>query len=245
MNRFNPAMCLRKQPALILGFALVLLLVTTVHVSAQFPPMQNRLMDTHQLPSSTPPPVVPPVKLKDYQTLSDYRLNTFRDFLVQAGQPQYRSVDGQMYDLQPLTDFLNWVAGLPNTPETEDMLKTQTRPLPAWSLVYGRVAQVTDGNGILLWMYKQTDMTLDPKLVRVRNYPREKSLVDGDIIVVYAKNEAPYSYIDSQRGKSTIYSFNFGKPVTQQEVELFLQKRPLPTIILSPRTNRPPVTRTN
>jgi hypothetical protein len=245
MNRFNPVIFLRKQPALALGFALTVLLVSTVHVSAQFPPNQNRVFDTHQLPSSTPPPVIPPVKLQGNQTLEEYRLNTFKDFLIKASQPQYRSIDGQMYDLQPLTDFLNWVAGLPNTPDTEAMLKTQTRPLPAWSLVYGRVAQVTDGNGILLWMYKQTDLTLDPKLVRVRNYPKEKSLVDGDIVVVFAKNEAPYSYIDSQRGKSTINSFNFGKPVTRRDVELFIQKRPLPTIILPPRTNNLSIKKTN
>jgi len=146
-----------------------------------------------------------------------------------------------MYDLQPLTDFLFWVADLPNNPETTAMLKTKTRPLTNWSVLYGRVAQVTDANGILLWKYEEPEMVLAPKLVRLRSFPLERTLVDGDVVVVFAKNEGPYSYIDAQGGKSTVNSFNYGKPVTKQEVDLFIQKRPLPAIKLPARTNTPPV----
>jgi len=142
-----------------------------------------------------------------------------------------------MYDLQPLTEFLLWVGELPVTPENTAMLKNRTRPLPNWALLYGRVAQVTDGNGILIWKYDHPEMTTAPKLIRLRGYPKEKNVVDGDTIVVFAKAEAPYAYIDSQRGKSTVSSFDYGTPVTKQQVDVFIHNRPLPAIRLPVMTN--------
>ena len=114
------------------------------------------------------------------------------------------------------------------------ILKTFTRPLTNWSLLYGRVAQLTDRNGILLWKYEQPEMVSNPSLVRLRNYPADKDLVDGNILVVFARNEGPYSYIDSQRNKSTVHSYDFGKPLTKQQFDAFLQNRPPPTIRLPP-----------
>lgn len=229
MNRFISRM----------GLMTLVLLGTSGGLYSQYPPAQLRMMESHQLPSSTPPPEIPALSLPDTQTLGQYRTEKIKEFVTKAGQPQYRSVAGQIYNLEALTDFLNWVGELPNTEDTKAMLKTRTRPLPAWSLVYGRVAQLTDGNGVLLWKYEQPEMVSSPKLVRLRNYPIEKKLVDGDIVVAFAMIEAPYSYIDSQRGKSTVNSFDFGKPVTRQEVDLFIEKRPLPTIVLPKRTNAP------
>jgi len=224
-------------------FLFLVLLCQDRDVIAQYPPGQVRFLETHQLPSSTPPPVITPLSLSRTQTLSQFRLSVAKEFINKASHPEFRFVDGQMYDLQPLTDFLLWVADLPNNPETTAMLKTKTRPLPNWSLLYGRVAQVTDGNGILLWKYEQPEMVLEPKLVRLRNYTLEKTLVDGDIVVVFAKNEGPYSYIDTQHGKSTVSSYDYGKPVTKQQVDLFIQKRPLPAIRLPAQTNASPAQR--
>src|SRR5262249_53903166 len=162
------------------------------------------------------------------QTLSQLRVSTFKEYVLKATQPQYRAVDGQMYDLKPLADFLLWLANLPATPETAAMLKTKTRPLTNWSIIYARVAQVTDRSGILLWQYDQPEMVYNAKLVCLRNYPKEKALVDGSVVVVFAKNEGPYSYIDSQRTKSTVELYDFGKPVTKQQVDFYLKNRPAP-----------------
>ena len=203
------------------------------------------MFEMNQLPSSTPPPVISPPSLSSTQTVSQFRISTFKDFIHKASQPEYRFVDGQMYNLQPLSDFLLWVADLPVNPETTAMLKTKTRPLPDWSILYGRVAQVTDRNGILLWKYEKPEMAVNPSLVLLRNYPLEKTLVDGSIVVAFAKNAGPYSYIDSQRSKSTVNSYNFGKPVTKQEFDLYLQRRrdtavrPLPPAIRLPTNVQP------
>lgn len=220
----------------------LVLTVAPVKIFAQIPPTQQRMLrtfETYQLPSSTPPPVIPPLSLSNTQTLSQYRVATFKEFIKKASQPQYRAIGDQMYDLQALTEFLNWVSVLPVTPENTAMLKKATRPLPSWSLLYGRVAQVTDNNGILMWQYNAPEMVETPKLVRLKNYPLQSTLVDGAVVVVFAKIEPPYSYLDSQHSKSTVSSFDFGKPVTKQEVDKFIQNRPLPEIKLPAKTNAP------
>jgi hypothetical protein len=232
-------LCLLK-PAAKVSFLFLFLTFLNRDCVAQYAPGQFRNLETHQLPSSTPPPVITPPSLPKSLTLSQFRVSVFKDFIKKASQPQYRSANGKMYDLQPLTDFFLWVADLPDNPETTEMLKHVTRPLPSWSVLYGRVAQVTDGNGILLWKYEQPEMVLNAKLVRLRENPWEKALVDGDIVVVYAMNEGPYSYIDTQHVKSTVSSFDYGKPVTEQQVDLFIQKRPLPAIRLPTLTNNSP-----
>ena len=97
-----------------------------------------------------------------------------------------------MYDLKPLADFLLSVADLPANAATTARLKTRTRPLPNWSILYGRVAQVTDRNGVFLWKYEEPEMLANPTLVCLRNYPQERALVDGKLVIVFAKNEGPY-----------------------------------------------------
>ena len=216
------------------------------HVMAQYPPGQRLPFESNLLPSSATPPVIPAPSLPSTQTLSQFRVNTFKEFVRQASQPQYRSVDAQMCDLKPLADFLLWVADLPATPETTAFLKTKTRPLPNWSILYGRVAEITDRSGILLWKYEQPEMSLTPTLVRLRSYPQQSALVDGKVVVVFAKNEVPFSYIDSQHNKSTVNSYDFGQPATKQQFNLYLQRRPARAVRLPPQpvrlpTNLPPV----
>jgi hypothetical protein len=229
-------------------FLVLVLFGQSRNVMAQYMPGPRSPFETTQLPSSTTPPVIAPLSLSSTQTLSQYRVSTFKEFIHKASQPEYRLVDGQMYYLKPLSDFLLYVAALPANPETTALLKTKTRPLTNWTVLYGRVAQVTDRNGILLWKYEQPEMVLNPTLVRLRNYPQEKTLVDGNIVVVYAKNESPYSYIDSQRGKSTVSSYDFGRPVTKQQFDLYLQRQPAQAVRLPPPairlpTNVPPAQR--
>jgi hypothetical protein len=192
---------------------------------AQFPPGQSRFLGVNLLPSSTSPPVITAPPLSTNQTVAQFRASTAKEFIRKAWQPEYRSVDGQMYDLQPLAEYFLWLTDLPVNAENTAMLKNQTRPLPNWTLVYGRIAQLTDHNGIFLWQYQQPEMVLNPKLVCLRNYPLEKTLVDGDVVVAFAKSEGPYSYVDSLRSKSTVNSYDYGKPVTKQEVDLFIQRK--------------------
>jgi hypothetical protein len=92
-------------------------------------------------------------------------------------------------------------------------------------------------------------MVLTPTLIRLRNYPLQRSLVDGTVLVVFAKNEGPFSYTDSQRNKSTVNSFDFGQPATKQQFDLYLQKRTARAVRLPPQpvrlpTNLPPIQRT-
>jgi hypothetical protein len=218
-------------------FLLLFLFGLAAGVMAQNFLREPQFMGMAQLPSSAAPPVIAAPVMTNNQTLSQFRVNLAKGFIQRARVPEYRFVDNQMYDLEPLADFLLWVADLPVTAENTAMLKTKTRPLANWSLIHGRVAQVTDRNGILLWKYEQPEMVSNPKLVRLLNYPAEKTLVDGDIVIVFAKNEGPYSYLDSSRNRSTVNSFDFGKPATRQEVDKFIQSRPLPTIHLPPKTN--------
>ena len=117
-------------------------------------------------------------------------------------------------------------------------------------MLYGRVAQVTDSGGILLWKYDQPEMVLNPKLVCLRNFPGERGLVDGSIVIAFARIQGPFSYIDSQRSKSTVTAYDFGKPITRQQVEAYLQRRARPAVRLPPPairlpTNIPSLHRTN
>jgi hypothetical protein len=192
------------------------------------------------LPSSTAPPVIPPPTLSPTQTLTQLRVSTFKDFIRRASEPEYRLVDGQVYNLKPLSDFLLSLADEMPNPETGAKLNVKTRTLPNWTLLYGRVAQVTDRIGILLWKYEQPEMVLSPKLVCLRNFPEERGLVDGNIVVAFAKVEGPFSYIDSQHSRSTVTAYDFGKPVTKQQVDAYLQRRTPPAVHLPPPTIRLP-----
>jgi len=176
-----------------------------------------------QLSPASPPP--PSVTVTNNQQLDRTRVATFKSYVATAATPPYRRVNGQIYNLTPLVNFLNWVADLPPTPETKQILDGATRPLPYWSMVYGKVGAVTVDNGVLLWKYETPEFSDTPKLVRLRGYPSEQSLVYGDVVIVFAMNESPYSYIDNLRVRSTVSSFNYGKVASAQDVEQFIAAR--------------------
>lgn len=227
-----------------------LVLAQSPYPPGQYPPGMRFPVEATALPSSTPPPVIPPPTLSPKQTLTQLRVSTFKDFIHRASEPEYRLVDGQIYNLKPLSDFLLSLADEMPNPETSAKVNAKTRPLINWTLIYGRVAQVTERSGILLWEYDQPEMVLNPKLVCLRNFPGERGLVDGNVVVAFARVEGPFSYIDSQHSRSTVTAYDFGKPVTKQQVDAYLQRRASPAARLPPPairlpTNIPSSHRTN
>jgi hypothetical protein len=149
----------------------------------------------------------------------------FKAFVIQAAQAPYRRLDGQIFSIAPLAEFLLQVADMPATEESRQELNQVVRPLPTWSILYGKVGQITDRNGVLLWKYEKPDMSGTPQLVRIEHYPLEKTLVDGAVLCVFARNESPYSYLTTERAKATVASYDFGQVVSLPEVQAFIQQQ--------------------
>ena len=148
----------------------------------------------------------------------------FKTLVLQAEEVPFRKVDDRYYNVKALGDFLIWVASLPPTEESKQALNLSTRPLPNWSLLYGRIGQITDRNGILLWRYDDSHLIGKPTLVRIRNLPSTRNLVDGEVLAVFARNEDPYVYIDTERTKVTVASYDYGQVVSNKEMQEYLKK---------------------
>jgi hypothetical protein len=168
-----------------------------------------------EIPPETTPPPAPMVKVPAGQTLASYRFQLARENLQKAGQTPYRIVNGQPFNLQPLTNFLGWVY---DNADNESLLKTRQRSLPEWSLLHGRVAQITEQGGVFLWEYSNPEMSSTPRLIRIRNYPGQKMLIDGETLTVFAKREPNYSYIATTHARATIESYDHGNVATLQDM---------------------------
>jgi hypothetical protein len=96
----------------------------------QYPPGARGPFEPTALPSSTTPPVIPQPLLSNGQTITQFRVSTFKDFIRQASQPEYRLVDGEAYDLKPFSDFLLSLADQMPNPDTGAKSECQNPAAP-------------------------------------------------------------------------------------------------------------------
>jgi hypothetical protein len=152
---------------------------------------------------------------------ADYR-NGIRD----ASLDRYRTVNGQLYDLNPLSDFLiqqdRRLEHLSVSEQVDmlsdelDQLKAGTliRPLPIWSYIEGKIIQIPEHGNVLL-MVKRSD---EFKTVIIRDVPHTDIYRDGDTFNAFAVEDgAPYVYLNTQGARTTITSYFYGAVLSESE----------------------------
>jgi TPR repeat protein len=138
-----------------------------------------------------------------------YRFN-----ILGASREPYRKAGEKTYDLTPLFDYMKRLVDDP------DFAKSARRPeeYDNWSVVFGTVLQILDDDGILLKKYQSPDFVGDWQTVRLKNFPRGKSLVDGKKLAVFAYFDGRYSYSNTGGARSTVESYDYGKIPSEDEV---------------------------
>lgn len=132
--------------------------------------------------------------------------------LALACEDPFREIDGSNYCLLPRFQYAsNILAGLAPTDAAHV-------PCGEFEFIWGRVFQITD-DGILMkkmpWEESSAD-DIDYELVFVSRIP-SSSLVDNDIVALYAVSSGRHSYVTTQGARSTVPKYDFGRVLTPQE----------------------------
>jgi hypothetical protein len=122
--------------------------------------------------------------------------------LREAAEDVYRKFDGKIYDLTPRIYWNNQLI-------VYGEHLSDTRPLPEWNFIHGKVLQVTS-DGILFQKYADGDFEMagDWRTVLIRNYPH--TAVDGWTMSFYVLLDGVHQYTSVQNATKTIVAYNYG-----------------------------------
>lgn len=141
-----------------------------------------------------------------------------------ASREPYRKVNEKVYDLTP---FFIYSQCLVDDPDFAESAPAPSGQWEDWGILFGTVLQVLDEDGILLRKYDDSDKVLfegKSHIVRLKNFPRGRTLVDGAKLAVFAYLDGRYSYVNTGGARSTVESYDYGKLVTGEELDKFKSK---------------------
>jgi hypothetical protein len=141
------------------------------------------------------------------------------DMLAKKEHPRYREINGKLYDFSPAIAFANqkppvvFVGGdymrsiggnlPPGVAQSQQAAAAYQREMAKWGryLIRGKVIQVLQ-DGLLV--------DCDSRIVFVKNYPLQSSVVDGDSVDFVAMPVGSYSYANTAGARTTVRAFDFG-----------------------------------
>lgn len=100
-----------------------------------------------------------------------------------------------------------------------------TDPNKNWKIIIGKVSQVLGKGELLVTRYEDCTWLGDSviidetqtKTIHLRNFPVEKVLVDGDLMVALATPSGRYQYTKTTGALATIEDFDFGQVISKEE----------------------------
>jgi hypothetical protein len=154
-------------------------------------------------------------------SLPERRILAWRLHVLGASREPYRKVNGKAYNLNALFTYTQRIVDDPAFAESAPALSGE---LANWGILFGTVLQALDKDGILLKKYGDPEFEGESHIVRLKNFPREKQLVDGSKLAMFAYFDGRYSYLNTGGARSTVESYDYGKLVTGDELEQLKSK---------------------
>jgi hypothetical protein len=149
------------------------------------------------------------------------KILAWRVNVLGASREPYRKVNGKIYDLSPFFAYSMRVVDDPDF--------AQSAPPPPsewgnWQMLFGTVLQIVNKECILLKKYDDPEFEGDSHIVCLKNFPREKDLVDGNKLAAFVCFDGRYSYLNTGGARSTVESYDYGQVVIGEELDKFKSK---------------------
>lgn len=142
----------------------------------------------------------------------------FRLFALAAIDTDPYRHDGE--GLCDLTAFFNSTRTYINAPDMSPlMMATMVPPPREWTLMYGTVSRVLGAEGILVKKYSDALLEGEFQIIRLKNWPRQNTTVDGRPLAFCAFRDGRYSYPNASGAISTVESYDYGTKATPAEVD--------------------------
>jgi len=145
----------------------------------------------------------------------------------------YRKVGNGYYDLRPLYSWIGSVRSREQSRQPIPLGEARNRPMQEWFssempfesiLVQYKVDQVLD-DGLLIHEARfngYSGTTVEDKPFFLTNYPSFKNLTDNQKIKFLALRAGSYKFTDTQGAMRTIPLYDYGIPVSAQEISAVL-----------------------
>ncbi len=148
------------------------------------------------------------------------KILAYRIKILGASREPYRRAGGRTYDLNVLFAYEKRLVDDPEFASSP----LHPKDVENWSLTFGRVQQILGDDGILLRKYEDPQFEGDSRIVRLKNFPREGNLVDGQKMCCFAFFDGRYSYVNTSGARATVESYDYGTTPSETEMSE-LQKR--------------------
>ena len=163
-----------------------------------------------------------PAPARSVSTLqAERKILAWRINVLGASREPYRKVNGKVYDLNAFFTYLQRVV---NDPAFAESAPAPSGQWENWGMLFGTVLQALDKGGILLKKYDDPEFEGESHIVRLKNFPREETLVDGSKLAAFAYFDGRYSYLNTGGARSTVESYDYGELVIGEELEKFKGK---------------------